>query len=138
MLFAQWLKRFADRILASRQRTGSFTRRGSTKGAARRTHAAAWMAASGSFGLGEGVESLEDRTLLAGVMPGLNVNISQLLGNQDNSAIAVNPLNSQQLFGKRPADHIGPMRHSGRQRLGSRLVRLAGSVVGRRRSTSRR
>ena len=39
---------------------------------------------------------------------------------------------------KRPADHIGPMRHSGRQRLGSRLVRLAGSVVGRRRSTSRR
>ncbi len=40
--------------------------------------------------------------------------------------------------GKRPADHIGPMRHSGRQRLGSRLVRLAGSVVGRRRSTSRR
>ena len=56
------------------------------------------MAASGSFGLGEGVESLEDRTLLAGVMPGLNVNISQLLGNQDNSAIAVNPLNSQQLF----------------------------------------
>ena len=43
-----------------------------------------------------------------------------------------------QKFGKRPADHIGPMRHSGRQRLGSRLVRLAGSVVGRRRSTSRR
>ena len=42
------------------------------------------------------------------------------------------------LGGKRPADHIGPMRHSGRQRLGSRLVRLAGSVVGRRRSTSRR
>ena len=41
-------------------------------------------------------------------------------------------------IGKRPADHIGPMRHSGRQRLGSRLVRLAGSVVGRRRSTSRR
>ena len=42
------------------------------------------------------------------------------------------------IVGKRPADHIGPMRHSGRQRLGSRLVRLAGSVVGRRRSTSRR
>ena len=39
---------------------------------------------------------------------------------------------------KRPVDHMAPMRHSGRQRLGSKLVRLAGSVVGRRRSTSRR
>ena len=35
---------------------------------------------------------------MAGTVSGLNVNISQLLGNQDESAIAVNPLNSQQLF----------------------------------------
>lgn len=54
----------------------------------------------------------------------------------DSDFLIANPKWSKE--GKRPADHIGPMRHSGRQRLGSRLVRLAGSVVGRRRSTSRR
>ena len=75
--------------------------------------------------------------------------MTNLLGNSGcdirNSSIrALRPENQARMKngmvkdGKRPADHIGPMRHSGRQRLGSRLVRLAGSVVGRRRSTSRR
>ena len=44
------------------------------------------------------VELLETRRLLAGMTVGPNVNISQLAGNQDESAIIVNPNNSQQLF----------------------------------------
>ena len=107
MLFTQWLPGFAGRILRSRQRTGSFARRGSTRGTSIQTHAASWMAAPSSSRLGAGVERLEDRSLLAGVVSGLNVNISQLLGNQDESAIAVNPLNSQQLFASSNNDSGG-------------------------------
>ena len=98
MLIPQWLQGFAGRILRTRQRTGSFARRCLTRGTSRHTHTASWIAAQRSFGFGEVVERFEDRSLLSGVVPGPNVNISQLLGNQDESAIAVNPLNSQQLF----------------------------------------
>ena len=44
------------------------------------------------------VERLEGRILLAGVVSGLNVDISRLAGNQDESSIVVNPTNPQLLF----------------------------------------
>lgn len=44
------------------------------------------------------MEALEVRTLLSGLTPGLNLNISQLAGNQSESAIAVNPNNPLELF----------------------------------------
>ena len=68
MLIPQWLQGFAGRILRTRQRTGSFARRCLTRGTSRHTHTASWIAAQRSFGFGEVVERLEDRSLLSGVV----------------------------------------------------------------------
>ena len=44
------------------------------------------------------VETFETRVLLTRLNPGANVDVSQLAGNQDESAIIVNPSNPMQLF----------------------------------------
>ena len=73
-----WLSRLLAACLAQmKQRPSSSRRRRSQRGVATAAE----------------VCVLEPRRLLSGLTAGLNVNISQLAGNQDESAIVVNPTN---------------------------------------------
>src|SRR5438132_12248655 len=44
------------------------------------------------------LEVLEDRTVLATLTPGPNVNVSEMRGNQAQSTISINPANPMNLF----------------------------------------